>query len=323
MRDLETNDEDEAGEAGPSTTRPEAGGGDEAHPPPPAAEDNFIDDTGVPLDERVDYGAELFEDEDDKDLRDDNDGYAEDEAEDEDDFDAMLRPNSKRGREDLEDDNKTQKEVDAFLSQLDIAYELDVELINRNKPAIHKLRMLKTVREKLSMKRLHDQLLEHNMLGHLERWLHPLDGGILPNTIIRSTMLELLGVLPIDCNNEVRRQQLKDSGLGRLIMFYYKLPDETAENKKRAKQLIDKWSRPMLASKRGALGEEERKMLEGRRARNEAQKKALQASQDVAEREREREEMEAGAAGGGRRGGLATAVNGEESQETYCYSTSC
>lgn len=314
LRDLGTNeveDEDEAaGEAGgPTMTQPK-GGGDEPHPPPSAAEDNFIDDTGVPLDERVNYGAELFEDEDDENLRDDNDGYAEDEAEDEeDDFDAMLRPNSKRRREDLEDNNKIQKEVDLFLSALDTAYELDVELINHNKPAIHKLRMLKTVREKLSMKRLHDQLLEHNMLGHLERWLHPLDGGILPNTIIRSTMLELLGVLPIDCSNDIRRQQLKDSGLGKLVMFYYKLPDETTENKKLAKQLIDKWSRPMLASKSGVLGEEEeRKMLEGRRARNEAQKKVMQASQDAVEREREREEMEAGGGGGGRRGGLATSA---------------
>jgi transcription factor SPN1 len=310
LRDFEIDQDEDQGEEeepGSPTTR----GGDETHPPPPAAEDNFIDDTGVPLDERVNYGAELFEDEDDEDLRDDNDGYAEDEAEDEeDDFDAVLRPNSKRRKEDLEDNNKIQKEVDIFLSQLDTAYELDVELINHNKPAIHKLRTLRTVREKLSMKRLHDQLLEHNLLGHLERWLHPLDGGILPNTSIRSTMLEFLGVLPIDCSNEVRRQQLKDSGLGKLVMFYYKLPDETAENKKLAKQLIDKWSRPMLASKSGVLGEEEeRKMLEGRRARNEAQKKVVQASQNAAEREREREEMKAGAAAaGGRRGGLATAA---------------
>lgn len=38
--------------------------------------------------------------------------------------------------------------------------------------------------------------------------------------------------------------------LGRLVMFLFKLPDETAANRRLAKNLIEAWSRPILAAGR-------------------------------------------------------------------------
>lgn len=41
---------------------------------------------------------------------------------------------------------------------------------------------------------------------------------------VRGTVLRLLGQLPVDCAQEDRKEQLKRSGLGRIVMFLYKVP---------------------------------------------------------------------------------------------------
>ena len=48
--------------------------------------------------------------------------------------------------------------------------------------------------------------------------------GTLPNSKVRGTVLRLLGQLPVDCSFEDRREQLKRSGLGKVVMFLFKVP---------------------------------------------------------------------------------------------------
>lgn len=43
-----------------------------------------------------------------------------------------------------------------------------------------------------------------------------------------------------------RKEQLKKSRLGQVVMFLYKLPDETAANRRMAKELVERWSRPIF-----------------------------------------------------------------------------
>ena len=43
-----------------------------------------------------------------------------------------------------------------------------------------------------------------------------------------------------------RKEQLKKSRLGQVVMFLYKLPDETAGNRRMAKELVERWSRPIF-----------------------------------------------------------------------------
>ena len=47
--------------------------------------------------------------------------------------------------------------------------------------------------------------------------------GALPNAKVRESVLRALGALPVDCSLEDRKEQLKRSGLGKIVMFYFKL----------------------------------------------------------------------------------------------------
>lgn len=64
--------------------------------------------------------------------------------------------------------------------------------------------------------------------GVLKAWLEPLPDGTLPNSKVRGSVLRLLGQLPVDCAQEDRKEQLKRSGLGRIVMFLFKVPGEQA-----------------------------------------------------------------------------------------------
>lgn len=49
--------------------------------------------------------------------------------------------------------------------------------------------------------------------------------------------MRLLALLPVDVADGLRKEQLKKSGLGKVVMFLYKLPDESLENRRAAKVL--------------------------------------------------------------------------------------
>ena len=83
---------------------------------------------------------------------------------------------------------------------------------------------------------LHGFFLEAGGLGSLRTWLEPFQRDkSLPNAKIRHTVLRLLKALPIDVSDPRARQHLKDSQIGRNIMFLSLLPEETAPNRRLAK----------------------------------------------------------------------------------------
>ena len=78
-------------------------------------------------------------------------------------------------------------------------------------------------------------------------------------------MLALLNVCPlavqqlnVDVSMEGRREQLKRSALGKVVMFLFKLPDETPANRRLAKDLVYKWSRPIFDEYRDQAADEAR-----------------------------------------------------------------
>ncbi|KAI3706918.1 hypothetical protein L6452_25002 [Arctium lappa] len=201
-----------------------------------ADDDNFIDDTGVDPDDR--YGN-------------DHGGYSPsrapeaEEGEEDDEMKDLFKSGKKRKK-----NEKSAAEiallVENVMAELEVVAEEDAELNRQSKPAINKLKKLPLLTDVLAKKQLQLEFLDHGVLTLLKNWLEPLPDGSLPNINIRAAILKILTEFPIDLEQYDRREQLKKSGLGKVIMFLSKSDEETTNNRKLAKDLVDKWSRPIF-----------------------------------------------------------------------------
>ncbi|TYG42312.1 hypothetical protein ES288_D12G246300v1 [Gossypium darwinii] len=199
-------------------------------------DDDFIDDSGVDPADR--YGS-------------DNEARSPGAAPqaEEDDEDPEIKELFKMGKK-RKKNEKSPAEiallVESVMAELEVTAEEDAELNRQGKPAISKLKKLPLLTEVLSKKQLQPEFLDHGVLTLLKNWLEPLPDGSLPNINIRAAILQILSDFPIDLEQHDRREQLKKSGLGKVIMFLSKSDEETTSNRKLAKDLVDKWSRPIF-----------------------------------------------------------------------------
>ncbi|XP_047965670.1 LOW QUALITY PROTEIN: protein IWS1 homolog 1-like [Salvia hispanica] len=133
--------------------------------------------------------------------------------------------------------------VESVMAELEVVAEEDAELNQQGKPAINKLKKLSLLTDVLSKKQLQQEFLDHGVLTLLKNWLEPLPDGSLPNINIRAAVLRILFDIPINLDQFGRREQLKKSGIGKVIMFLSKSDEETTDNRKLARELVHKWSR--------------------------------------------------------------------------------
>ncbi|KAI3875147.1 hypothetical protein MKX03_021641 [Papaver bracteatum] len=136
--------------------------------------------------------------------------------------------------------------VEHRMPEFELAAESDAELNLDNKPAINKLDKLPLLMDVLSKKPLQLEFLDRGVLTLLKNWLEPLPDGSLPNITVRSGVLKILTDFRLDLEELDRREELKRSGLGKVIMFLSRSDEETAGNRKLARDLVDKWSRPIF-----------------------------------------------------------------------------
>ncbi|RZC27920.1 protein IWS1 homolog 1-like [Glycine soja] len=197
-------------------------------------DDNFIDDTGV---EPAYYGSD--------EPRSPVDAPQAEEGEEDEEIKDLFKIGKKKKK-----NEKSPAEiaylVETVMAELEVTAEEDAELNRQGKPAINKLKKLNLLTEVLSKKQLQLEFLDHGVLTLLKNWLEPLPDGSLPNINIRSEVLKILNDFPIDLEQYDRREQLKKSGLGKVIMFLSKSDEEISANRKLAKELVDKWSRPIF-----------------------------------------------------------------------------
>ncbi|KAK9810543.1 hypothetical protein WJX72_012470 [[Myrmecia] bisecta] len=229
-----------------------------------AEDDAFIDDADAEPGER--YGSE---DDEEEQARLADEGEAE-EAGEEDEFERMFASKGKRRRSG-QSSQDVKAQVESFLARMEVAAELDIEANSSSPPApaIHKLRLLPELETVLSQRALYQECMDGGVLGVLKAWIEPMPDGSLPNIKVRSAVLRLLQQLPVDISDEGRKEQLKKSGLGKVVMFLFKLPDETPANRRIAKELVEKWSRPIFEAQRERANPEElhARELEARRRR--------------------------------------------------------
>ena len=139
-----------------------------------------------------------------------------------------------------------QSHLQSILSRMEAAFDADNEAVKKQKPAIHKLKLLSEVDNILSLRHMHETLLYEGVLNVLKSWLSPLPDGTLPNVMIRGTLLRVLQLMNIRPYDD-KLDKLKSSGIAKIVMFLFKVSDETAENKKIARALIQGWSKPIFA----------------------------------------------------------------------------
>ncbi|XP_058099286.1 protein IWS1 homolog 1 [Magnolia sinica] len=199
-------------------------------------DNDFIDDTGVDPADR--FGS---------DNEPGSPGHAPqaEEGEEDDEIKQLFQVGKKKKK-----NEKTAAEiallVEHLMAELEVTAEEDADLNRQSKPAINKLKKLPLLTEVLSKRQLQQEFLDHGVLTLLKNWLEPLPDGSLPNMNIRTAILKILTDFPIDLEQYDRREQLKKSGLGKVIMFLSRTDEETTSNRRLAKDLVDKWSRPIF-----------------------------------------------------------------------------
>jgi transcription factor SPN1 len=106
-----------------------------------------------------------------------------------------------------------------------------------------KLKFLPSVVKILGDFELHRALIETGILQSVGRWIEPLPNGKLGNVTIRGKLLEL--VSSMNGENGVNSEDLKRSGIGKIVMKLYKHKEETVELKRLMRSMIETWSRPI------------------------------------------------------------------------------
>lgn len=82
--------------------------------------------------------------------------------------------------------------------------------------------------------------MDNNLLEGVRRWLEPLPDRSLPALNIQMFLFEQLTKMYIDTNS------LKESGLGRIVLFYTKCRRVTTPIVRMANDLVAAWSRPII-----------------------------------------------------------------------------
>lgn len=137
-------------------------------------------------------------------------------------------------------ESKKSEVAQSLLFEMDKAAKEDDVLYEQKEPAIRKLQLLPSCQRFITMKQLHNTLLDYDLLGVLRAWIEPRDKQTLPSLPIRTAVYDMLAKLPCQVDH------LKRSGIGKTVMALLHHKYETPANKQLLRELVEKWSRPIF-----------------------------------------------------------------------------
>ncbi|KIY44150.1 hypothetical protein FISHEDRAFT_52446, partial [Fistulina hepatica ATCC 64428] len=161
-------------------------------------------------------------------------------------IDAILKPkkpirSKKRKANEEVLDSFADDEVARMREAMSNAADEDIRANEEKLPAIAKLRLLSEAMETLRKQSLAQSMVDNNLLEAVKRWLEPLPDKSLPALNVQR---ELFGV--IKKMEFIDSAVLKESGLGRIVLFYTKCKRVTPDISRIANELVSTWSRPII-----------------------------------------------------------------------------
>ena len=169
----------------------------------------------------------------------------------EDKLDRLLKkPSVRRTRRDEDDlEQYLDEKILRLKDEMNVAAQMDIETLNKRIEnnektliAMQKVKLLPKVVSALSKANLADTILDNNLLQSVRIWLEPLPDGSLPSFEIQKSLFSALDKLP------VKTEHLKESGLGRVIIFYTKSKRVEPQLARLAEKLIAEWTRPIIGA---------------------------------------------------------------------------
>ncbi|KAG9100057.1 Transcription factor iws1 [Ceratobasidium sp. UAMH 11750] len=162
-------------------------------------------------------------------------------------IDSIVKPNkagkkkkrTKQGDEE-ELDLHADQEVNRLRQAMHAAADRDIEANTNKQPAVAKLKMLGEVMDMLQKSSFAQSVLDNNLFEGVRRWLEPLPDKSLPALSIQNAFFDIMPKVFIDTAT------LKESGLGKIVLFYTKCKRVTPAIRRIADTLVANWSRPIV-----------------------------------------------------------------------------
>ncbi|KAF8150668.1 transcription factor iws1 [Crassisporium funariophilum] len=150
------------------------------------------------------------------------------------------RPRKKKANEEVLD-SVADDEVARLRENMLAAADEDVRSNGEKLPATAKLRQLPEAMETLRKASLAQSMIDNNLLEAVRRWLEPLPDRSLPALNIQREFFNIIRKMEF-----IDSAVLKESGLGRVVLFYTKCKRVTPDITRIANDLVSLWSRPII-----------------------------------------------------------------------------
>ncbi|KAG6851122.1 hypothetical protein H0H93_001002 [Arthromyces matolae] len=151
-----------------------------------------------------------------------------------------ARRSKKKANEEVLD-SFADNEVARLRESMNNAAEEDLRSNIEKVPALAKLKLLPEAMETLQKASLAQSMIDNNLLEAVRRWLEPLPDRSLPALNIQREFFTMLPKMEF-----IDSAVLRESGLGKIILFYTKCKRVTPDIAKVARELLSIWSRPII-----------------------------------------------------------------------------